>query len=228
MAAGLVVDDVVGPPVGLLGVVAGLAEALSVVHGGLSTRVAGGDVVDVADRGVAPGGAADALVAQGEEVGESVGGEPLPTGHRDETSGGVGVEVADEGDGLGAQGVGDDLAGDLGGDHASGCVGEGGGCVAGAEEGLVGDDDVDGDAHVLCVALAGEAFDEEVGHDLALGACVAVGDEAVCLLGEAREGLDAWSDREESGEVDHRVRGRADADPAGFGGLGVAAGNTFE
>ena len=54
------------PARGFLGVVAGFAESLAVVGGGGSAVGVPGGVVEVADRGVAPGGAAG-LVAQDQE-----------------------------------------------------------------------------------------------------------------------------------------------------------------
>jgi hypothetical protein len=53
-----------GPVGGLLGVVAGLAVALPVVDAGRPAVFGGQDVIGVADRGVAPGGAAGLVVTK--------------------------------------------------------------------------------------------------------------------------------------------------------------------
>jgi hypothetical protein len=87
---------------GLLGEVAALAEALKVGLGGPAIGLPGLGVVDVAERGAAPGGAAQVLVAGLDEVRERGRGEAGAGVEADELSGpGSDVEAAGEADLLG-------------------------------------------------------------------------------------------------------------------------------
>src|SRR6478672_2874353 len=70
----------------LLGVVAGLAEALATVGGGVALLGHRDDVVGVADGRTAPGVAAP-LVAVAQEGGELVGEPSLAGVHRDQLTG---------------------------------------------------------------------------------------------------------------------------------------------
>ena len=98
-------------------------------------------VVEVPDRGVAPGGAAE-LVAEpdqlgqrlGEPAGAGVGGDQVAGGRRDVESAQLGQRVLARAE--------DELAGELGGDRAVPV--EMGGFVSGAEQDVVGDHDVRG------------------------------------------------------------------------------------
>ncbi len=147
-----------------------------------SAVVPGDDVVQVADGGVAVGGAAG-VVAGLDEAAEPGREDPGAGVHRDEVAGaGVGVEPA-EPDGEcrvgGASGcaafvgsggtragscVVDEGAGPAGGDGA--VAGEPGRLGVGLEEGAVGHDELDFDPGDPGRG-AGAAFDQGVGHQLA-------------------------------------------------------------
>jgi hypothetical protein len=73
----------------------------------------------------------------------------------------------------------------------------------GVEQGVVGHDQVDGDGHVGCGCLSGEAFDEGVGHDLSPPAFVPGRGGRVGGLGEAGVGGHTLGDREQRGQIHH-------------------------
>ena len=94
--------------------------------------------------------------------------------------------------------------------------------MAAGEQGLVGEDQVHRDGYAVGAGLAGDPLDEGVGHDLAAGARVAGGS---CLVGDPTEGRPdrhALGDREQRGQLRHRVRGRTQGDAALGLGAGVA------
>ncbi len=97
--------------------------------------------------------------------------------------------------------------------------------MAGAEQRLVGDDDVEADRDLVGVGLAGESLDQQVGHHLPLTtlAGVAGGAEGVGVALDRGVGGDALPDGEDRGEVGHRVGGGAQADVAVALGLAGAA-----
>ena len=219
-----------GPPAGgLFGVVAGGTQPLPVGGAGWSAGVVGDDVVDVADRGVAPGGAAGAEVAGDQEAAQVAGEEPSAGVHRDQLAGaGVGVEptqpdsrhlaglrAAPAGracrDPVAVVGIGEPFADQAGGDGA--VAGKVGGFVVAGEQGTVGDHDLQLDAGGVCGALTGEAFDEGVGHDLAAAAGVALGAGGVGGLEQGGVGGHPVLDREQRREVDHGVGCGPDGDP---------------
>src|SRR6478735_1900445 len=138
--AGPVGVGLVAPAVGFLDLVAGRAQALTVGQGGGAAGGAAGDVVDVPDRGVAPGGAAG-LVAGGDEGAGGVGELAAFAVAVGEVAGGrVGVQAADPGAGAGV-GVGDQAAGQRGGDGA--VADQVGGFGVAVEQGAVGHHQLD-------------------------------------------------------------------------------------
>jgi hypothetical protein len=80
------------------------------------------------------------------------------------------------------------------------------------EEGVVGHQKVDLDGHVGRSALPGEPFDQDVGHDLAPAAGVALADLRVRRSAERGICGDALRDGKQCREPGHRVRCRPQAD----------------
>ncbi len=211
---------VLGPAGCLFGVVAGLAEPLEVGRGGRAALVGGDHVVGVAGRGVAPGGPAQPLVAQVQVRREAVGGQALLGRQGDEVAGRVGVEPADPGSEV-LGGPGDGLPRDLGRHRPP--SGDRGGLVTGTEQGLVGEDHLDSDRHPGRGGLSGQAGDHQVGHQLAPRPGVALGPQPVGLTTQGDVGGDGLDHRQQPGQVGHRVRCGAQADPPFGLGAAVAA-----
>ena len=169
-------------------------------------------MVAVADGGVAPRGPAD-LVAEDQEPPQQTL-EPSPTGlHGDQRAGlGTGVEPAQPHLG----GIGDrarpsdEGTAEEGGDRTVAL--HAGWRVVAGEESAVGHHEVDLDRDRISTCLAGDSPDQGVGHDLSAGALVAVRARRVGVAGQRRVHRDALGDRQEPGEVGHRVGSRPHRD----------------
>ncbi len=194
------------PAGGFLGVVAGLAEALAVLGGGLAAVDHPRDVVGVADGGVAPRRAAD-LVADDEELAQLAVEGAAAGVHRDQgVRVGVGVEAAEPGAGR----LADDVAGQGGVDRAVADDAGGGGVVG--EQRAVGHDDLHLDVDIGRVGPSGGPLDQGVGHDLTAGADVTVATRGVGGVLEGGEAGHALLDGQEGGQVAHRVGSGPQAD----------------
>jgi len=206
----------VGAPSGcFLGVVAGLAESLAVGCGRLAAPSARLGVVDVGDRGIAPGGAAG-LVPEDGQIAELAAERTAPTVHRDELAGvGSGVEAAEPG----LVGLADDPPGQGRGDGA--VARNIGRFVVSAEQGALVHHQLDLDADSGDF-LPGQAGEERVGHDLADRAGVTFGAQGLCVLAQCGVHGHSLHDRQEAGDVAHRVGRRPDGDTSLVLGLLVA------
>ncbi|HMO12158.1 MAG TPA: Mur ligase domain-containing protein [Actinotalea sp.] len=154
-------------------------------------------------------------VAQAQQVREAGRAEALPAGHRDEPAARAGVELTQPG-GVGIHGVRDQGAGDRPG-HRSAADQVAWGRV-GSQQGRIGDDQVDRHRHHLGVRLARQALDQRVGHDLAATASVARGAGRRPGGGGGGVGGRSLGDGQQSRQVGHRARCRAERDrPIGRG-----------
>ncbi len=99
----------------------------------------------------------------------------------------------------------DGFSGPFAGDDA--VAGELCGFAVALEEGAVGHDELEVDA---CVAArgAGDAFDQFVCHDVALGPVIAGGLQGVSVAGQGRIRGHALGHGQEGGQAGHRVRSR--------------------
>ena len=77
--------------------------------------------------------------------------------------------------------------------------------MAGAEQRVVGDDQVDGDRDGAGADLAGDPLDEGVGHDLAPTTTVSGGDELIGHPAQGRPDRDPLRDGQQRGELRHGV-----------------------
>ena len=213
------------PAVRGLGVVAGLAQPLSVAGRRGATVLAGLDVVDVPHGGVAPGGPAGA-VAEADEPGEVAAEGARARVHADELpGGGRGVEPPDAHLLLRGDGAAHDLPGQLGRDRAEPV--EVGLVVGATEQRGVGHHDAEGDrggGHDRGGVGRGDPEhrgDQRVGHHLATAALLTRGTGPVGLAEERGVDRDAFLDGQQRGQPGHRVGGRAQRHAAL--GLGVAS-----
>jgi hypothetical protein len=97
------------------------------------------------------------------------------------------------------------------------------GRVVGVDQGADRQHDPDLEADLVGMLLAGDPLDQGVGHDLVLGAFVAVGFQLSHGFFQCGEAGDAVFDRQQPGQQAHGVRGGPQRDPPvlpGFAGAG--------
>ena len=192
----------------LLGVVAPFAGALTVVRPRRAARRVVDDVVEVADRCVAPGRPARA-VPRDEEPAQTAVEPPPRRVHRHQRPV-VRVRVEPpEPHRLGR--LADEVAGPPGGNRA--VAGDLRRCRVVGEQRTVRDDDLHLDRHRGRCGLAGHPLDEQVGHELARRTRVPAGPARRGRRRERRVHRDPLGHRQVGGDVAHRVGGRPDRDP---------------
>jgi hypothetical protein len=201
-------------PGGFLGVVAGLAETLTVAAAGRPVVGHRLRMVGVPDGCVTPRRSTD-LVPKPDEPGQATLEAPTAGVHRDQlTVPGAAVEAAEPGQAALAGSLGQ-LAGQLGGDRAVAV--EVRRVVARAEKDLVADHELHLDRNDAA-APAQQTVDERVRHDLVAAARVTLGSGRVRGVRQRLENGHAGGDRQLRSESRHRVGDRAQRhSPFGLG-----------